>query len=238
MKYILDTHTHTLACAHAYSTVLENAKHAAERGLALLAITDHAPGMVDSPHLRHFLNCMVLDKNLYGVEMLYGAELDILDYNGKVSMDKGMRRRMDICIASFHSDLLAPGSQKENTRAYLGAMQQYGVAIIGHPEDGRVPVDYEAMAREAKRTDTLLELNNASLKKVGFRKDARENAKTLLSHCEKQGVTIVLGSDAHFATAVGELNMVADLLDEMRFPQELVINTDPERLTQYLESRK
>lgn len=45
MKLIADTHTHTLASTHAYSTVLENAKFASEIGLSYLGITDHAPGM-------------------------------------------------------------------------------------------------------------------------------------------------------------------------------------------------
>ena len=40
IKDILDTHTHTLASGHAYSTIRENAHAAAEKGLELLAITD------------------------------------------------------------------------------------------------------------------------------------------------------------------------------------------------------
>lgn len=40
MKLVVDSHTHTLASAHAYSTVLELAREAADAGLELLAITD------------------------------------------------------------------------------------------------------------------------------------------------------------------------------------------------------
>ena len=47
MKILLDTHTHTLASTHAYSTVLEMAKKASEEGLEAIAITDHAPGIPD-----------------------------------------------------------------------------------------------------------------------------------------------------------------------------------------------
>jgi len=56
MNIRLDTHSHTLASEHAYSTILENAKSAAERGLDLLAITDHASQMSDAPHIAHFVN--------------------------------------------------------------------------------------------------------------------------------------------------------------------------------------
>ena len=39
MKILLDTHTHTLASTHAYSTVLEMAKYASEAGMEAIAIT-------------------------------------------------------------------------------------------------------------------------------------------------------------------------------------------------------
>jgi len=238
MQIQLDTHTHTLASAHAYSTILENARVAADRGLSLLAITDHAPCMDDSTHLLHFVNYDVLDRVVYGVEMLYGVELDIMDYSGSVSMEAHLRRRMDICVASFHNIVFPPGSKAENTRAYLGAMEQSGVAIIGHPDDGRVPVDYEALVREAKRTGVLLELNNSSLRPGHFRVGARENATVFLSLCERYGVPIAVGSDAHFATAAGNLDLALELLEEVRFPAELVINTDPAALKQVLERRR
>ncbi|MBQ6530365.1 MAG: PHP domain-containing protein, partial [Clostridia bacterium] len=43
MKILFDTHTHTLASTHAYSTVMENAKYASEIGMEAIAVTDHAP---------------------------------------------------------------------------------------------------------------------------------------------------------------------------------------------------
>ena len=49
MKLKVDSHTHTLASAHAYSTILENAQAAAKQDLELLCITDHAPALPDSP---------------------------------------------------------------------------------------------------------------------------------------------------------------------------------------------
>ena len=67
---VVDPHTHTIASTHAYSTILENAKAAAERGIKLLGITDHAPAIEDSPHVLYFRNLHVLDRELYGVKML------------------------------------------------------------------------------------------------------------------------------------------------------------------------
>ena len=48
MKYILDTHTHTLASGHAYSTIDEMIQAAADKGLKLYALTEHAPAMPGS----------------------------------------------------------------------------------------------------------------------------------------------------------------------------------------------
>lgn len=43
MRVEIDTHTHTLASGHAYNTMNEMAKAAADKGLKGLAITEHAP---------------------------------------------------------------------------------------------------------------------------------------------------------------------------------------------------
>ena len=49
-----DLHTHTLVSQHAYSTVIENVKYAAENGVEAIAVTDHAPGTPDGAHDWHF----------------------------------------------------------------------------------------------------------------------------------------------------------------------------------------
>ena len=45
MKTLLDVHTHTVASGHAFSTLQEMAAAASEKGLKLLGITEHAPGI-------------------------------------------------------------------------------------------------------------------------------------------------------------------------------------------------
>ena len=48
MRLIADTHTHTLASNHAYSTVMENIVAAREQGLLYMAMTEHGPKMPNS----------------------------------------------------------------------------------------------------------------------------------------------------------------------------------------------
>ena len=56
MKFVLDAHTHTIASGHAYSTLLENVAYAADMGLELLGVTDHAPAMEGGTKPEFFLN--------------------------------------------------------------------------------------------------------------------------------------------------------------------------------------
>ena len=79
MEFRLDSHTHTLASGHAYCTLLEMVRAAADRGLELICITDHAPGMELTTHKDYFLNFRVIDREIYGVRVMMGAELNVMD---------------------------------------------------------------------------------------------------------------------------------------------------------------
>ena len=76
-------------------------------------------------------------------------------------------------------------------------MKKPYINIIGHPDDGHFPVDYEALVKAAGETKTLLELNNASLRPQSFRQGNRVNTLTLLELCKQYGVPVTTGSDAH-----------------------------------------
>lgn len=237
MKFLMDTHTHSIASGHAYSTVDENMRWAAQKGLEMVALTDHAPGMKDTTGHAYFANLHVLPKELHGVKLLRGIELNIMDFDGKVDMDDRVLSRMDLCIASLHVPCIAPGSRKENTRALLKAMENPYVDIIGHPGDPRYDVDFKEVFRQAKETGTFLEVNNASLIPGGFRDGSQENVKSILCMSMEEGVPVVLGSDAHFYTGIGDFTYAADLLKEVGFPEELVLNTDPVRFLASLKQK-
>lgn len=237
MKLKIDTHTHTLASGHAYSTVDENFRWAAEKGLELVALTDHAPGMKDTTCHAYFANLHVLPEKLHGVRLLRGIELNIMDFNGTVDMDEKTLSRLDMAIASLHVPCIAPGSRKENTQTLLKVMENPYVDIIGHPGDPRYDIDYKEVFRQAKKTGTILEINNASLIPGGFRDGSQENVKEILRMSMEDGVSVVLGSDAHFYTGIGDFSHAIALLKEIGFPEELVLNTDPARFLASLKKR-
>ena len=79
MKIEIDTHSHTLVSGHAYNTIREMAHMAAEKGFRGLAITEHAPKMPGSVGLYYFQNLRVVPREMYGIQLLFGAELNIMD---------------------------------------------------------------------------------------------------------------------------------------------------------------
>ena len=235
MKIIADTHAHTLASGHAYSTIKEMAAAGAEAGLQVLALTEHAPEMPGACHIYYFQNIDVVPKEINGIQMLFGAELNIMDTEGNVDLPEKICRELDICIASIHPPCYGMGHTiEENTRAYVEAMKKPYVNIIGHPDDGRFPVDYEVLVKAAKDTHTLLELNNSSLRPQSFRQGAMENVLTLLKLCKQYKVPVTTGSDAHVDVDAGNFNYVQELMESCGFPEDLVVTTDFKKLKPYL----
>lgn len=238
MKYVLDTHTHTLASGHAYSTIREMAYKAKEKGLELLGITEHGPAMAGSCHDFYFSNLKVVSRQMCGMELLLGVELNILDYHGTVDLDSKILKQMDVGIASMHIPCLKPGTMEENTRAYVQAMKNPYVNIIGHPDDARYSVDYKELVLAAGEQGVLIEINNASMLPGGPRVGARENDIRILELCKEYRVPVVLGSDAHVDEGILNFEYAQQVLEEVDFPDELVVNTSVEKFKKYVNKYK
>ena len=234
IKDVLDTHTHTIASGHAYSTIQDNVKIAIERGYELLGITEHAPKLPGSCHEMYFQNLRVVDRYAHGIELLMGAELNILDAQGNMDLEQDILKKLDIVIASLHIHCIQPGSREFHTEACIQAMKNPYVNILGHPDDGRYPVDMRAVVQCAKEQRVLLELNNSSLRPDASRKNAREQDVEMLKLCMEYRTPIVIGSDAHVDLDVGKHEFALELLEEMEFPEELVVNRSVEELKKYL----
>ena len=238
MKDLMDVHTHTSASGHAYSSLTENISAAKASGLELIGISDHAPLMPGSCHDFYFLNLEVIPRDAYGIKLIMGAELNILDYSGSTDLPAQILKKLDYAIASLHNPCIDAGSVEENTAAIIGAMKNPHVVIIGHPDNPKYPVDFDKIARAAKENHVLLEVNNNSYKSTGYRIGSRENAKLMLQACQKYGAEIIMGSDAHIDFDVGNHKFSQEVILENNFPAELVINSNVEKFFEYLNYRK
>ncbi len=234
MRDIIDLHTHTIASGHAYNTLYEMAQAASSHGLLVLGSTDHGPTMPGSCHEFYFINFAVIPKELFGVRILMGCELNILDYKGTVDLKPQHLEKMDYAIASIHWPCYDCGTVAQNTDAYLGAILNPHVRIIGHPDDSRFPVDYDTLAAAAKEHHVLLEVNSSSLHPRSARQGARENYEKLLERCMYYQTSVIIDSDAHIAADVGNHQAAHEMLTSMGFPEELVVNTSVDKLREYI----
>ena len=234
---VLDVHTHTYASGHAFSTMREVIDAAKVKGLKLIGIADHAPTMPGSAHKFHFLNIRNVPRDAYGIKLILGAELNIMDYSGSTDLPGEVLKSLDYAVASLHNPCIEPGTVEENTAAIIGAMRNPKVIIIGHPDNPHYPVDLELIAKAAKDNHVLLELNNHSYVSTGYRKGSRDKAALMLKACQKYGTEVIMGSDAHIDIDVGNHVNCIEVIKQNNFPEELVINVDVERFYKYLPAR-
>ena len=236
MKYILDMHTHTIASGHAYTTLLENAKYASEIGLEILGTTDHGPSMPGAPHEWYFGNLKVLPRELYGVTLLYGCEANIMDYEGNIDLPVELQKNLDIMIASIHEPIMeATGNIDLNTSAFLKAMDNPNVHIIGHAGNPRFPIYEEELVKKAKEKNILIEINNSSFirSRVGSEKTCARIARL----CKEYGVKIILNSDAHSCFHIGNFDATIKVLQQIDMPEDLIINRSKTEFLNFLRSK-
>ncbi|MBP3755859.1 MAG: phosphatase [Prevotella sp.] len=233
-QVLIDAHTHTVASGHAYSSLQEMARAAAEKGVQYLGITEHGPSIEGTCPLLYFKNMFVVPREMYGVRLLMGCEVNILDTEGHLDLNEEYLNRLDIGIAGIHAVCWKGGTKEENTRAMLNVIRHPKIHIISHPGDGSAELDFEQLVIAAKEAHTLLEINNHSLAPERKKQVAWDNNRELLRLCKQHHVPLILGSDAHISFQIADYSRILPLLEEIDFPDELVMNYWPEQFFSYL----
>lgn len=234
MNIELDVHTHTLASGHAFSTLQEMARTADDKGLKLLGITEHTPGIPGTCNLIYFRNLHVVPRHMYGIDLLLGAEINILDTHGHIDLDEFHLNKLDLRIAGIHSLCYEPGTREENTHGLVEVIRNPFIHIISHPGDGTAQLDFEPLVLAAKEHHTLLEINNSSLKPIRHKEEARGNNLEILRLCKRYEVPVILGSDAHISFDIANYQYALELVAETEFPEALIMNTSVQQFTDYL----
>lgn len=235
MQFVADLHVHTVASGHAYSTVLEVARAAADKGLAMIALTDHGPAMPGGPHFYYFSNQVVIPGTLFGVRVLKGIEANVVDREGNLDLDDSRLAKLDIVLAGLHT-LCAPyGSPAENTAMLINAVKNPWVDVIVHPGNPEYPIDEEAVVRAAAEHGVALEINNSSLTVV--RHGSLPHCDNIARLARKYGCKIMMGTDSHFAYSVGDFGAAAELIAKHGIPAEQVLNTSVDLIAKHLGRR-
>lgn len=235
MNIEVDTHTHTVASGHAYSTLAENVAAASARGLKFLAITDHGPQMPGAPHFWYFLNMRVIPGIMDGVGVLRGVEANIINFKGELDIEAEVHQQMDIVLASFHQPVITPATKTMHTDGIVRAMATGKIDVFAHGGNPDFPIDVDEVAGAAASYNVLVEINNSSF--TTSRPGSRKNCVALAEAVGRHDGYLTFGSDAHIASKVGSFAECTNLIETIGFPEERILTTSGERFLTFLKGK-
>ena len=242
MALLADYHTHTKFSRnnHGKGSIEDNVRAAYEKGLSQIAITDHGFNQKmygvrrkDIPLVKEKIEDA---KEMYPIDVLLGVEANLISSNGDIDIIPEDMENLDILLCGFHRlvkstsarqqlgfvlkniicELFHHTSKKQrekNTNAYINAMRKYDIDILTHLNHA-CKVDVEKVARVAKETNTLIELNG---KRLGM------SDKEILK-CYELGCKFVINSDAHSPSRVGECHLGLEAALRLRIPDSAIVN--------------
>ena len=231
--FVADLHTHTIVSGHAYGTMQEMAHAAAHIGLQLLGITDHAPGIPGTVDAIYFRNLPHAPRLLGGIELLHGSEVNILN-DGGLTLDERTLSCLDYAIAGIHGHCYTDAGKVKNTDAVIRCMEHRKVRFISHPDSDGFPMDYPALVQGAKAHGVALEVNNSSLRHPNGRPGCFDHYREMIPLCMEHGVPIIVNTDAHDTTAVGDFTEAVQFLQQLDVNENLILNNDLTKLKQFL----
>ena len=198
-----DLHDHTDLSGDGRDSLEDMVAAAVDRGLAYLAITDHAQDLRINGVSREAMEeqrarIRELEHERGDIGLLHGAELNI-GVDGTLDYDAGFLASFDWLVASVHSHF--GRGVEEQTARVVAAIRHPSVTAIGHLTGRKLGVrpgielDLEQVLTAAAETGTAIEINAAL---------ARLDAPvTVIREGVRRGCRFVISTDAH---AVGELD--------------------------------
>ncbi|MFA5114157.1 MAG: PHP domain-containing protein [Candidatus Margulisiibacteriota bacterium] len=238
MKLVADLHVHTVSSGHAYSTLAEYVARAKKIGLQALAITDHGPAMPGAPHYYHFANMRMIPRVIDGVRILRGIEANVINDRGELDIKPVDIKwgELDIVLVAMHPrcGYQNQGAAK-NTAVMIRALRHPGINIIAHLDNPQFPVNIKQVVAAAKARKIAIELNNSSpLSRPGSEAMARE----LVRAVKAADWQLVLGTDSHIASMLGDFTSAKKLLKQVGLKEKNVVNTSWAKIEKYLLSKK
>ncbi len=236
MKFDVDTHTHTYASGHAYSTLIENAQHAEKNALKMFCTTDHSQSMPGAPHYWFFNNQRILPRFISGVAVIRGVEANILNIDGDIDIPLETDRCLDWVLASLHQPVFAPVNKATHTQMLLNTIKSGRVDALGHLGNPEFDFDFHAVIECARQHNVAIEINNSSLRGAS-RSGSADRCYEIACIARDVGAYITTGTDAHFCQDVGQLELVSDLLDKVKMPAQQVISHSCKQFLAFLQLR-
>ena len=156
---------------------------------------------------------------------------DKLTHNSK---GKQIGHTGNICVSHIEYPV---GTPEINLNAYLAACVHPKVCFLAHPEDSRFPVDLGKLIPSAAELGVYPEINNASLMPGAYRMGGSEGCREILRICRRNNIPVLLSSDSHGGSHIGDFDYILPLLEETQFPHELILNSNVKYLKEILKKK-
>jgi DNA polymerase (family 10) len=234
-----ELHAHT-TWSDGTLSVKELAEAAIERGMKILAITDHsgslgvAGGLSAEDLKKQRAEIDAVQAELGDtIHLLQGSEVEIRA-DGSLDFPDDVLAELDIVIASLHVSLRQPRQQV--TERLLNAIRNPHVDIIGHPTGRMIPnregadLDMDAVLAAAVESGVALEIN-AHPARLDLDDVYARRAIDL-------GAILTVNTDAHSAADLDLIRFgVATARRAWVGPQHVINTWDGERLLKWLKGR-
>lgn len=203
----VDLHTHTLNSGHAFNSLYEMADEARIRGITLLAVTEHGPTTPGGPHERFFDMAPRIPRVVRGTPVMCGCEANVIAGESYIDLPDHLASVQDIVLAGIHErpTVSQMRSPRQNTRLILKALENPFVDVIAHPYRLEAPIETAEVVNAALRAGALLELNLSLFVRYGHNPIFLRETQSMLDAIERRGSRIVLSSDAHIASELGNI---------------------------------
>ena len=252
---IADMHTHTIFSKHAYSTIQENIIAAQKMNLKYLAITDHIYNDGTTNEIKNeATRCKYLEKevNAYREEgqpyVISGAEFNIAQELNHRSWKKLKKLKWrPIGLHGFNLDIkflslnvlykeFEKAAKAHNTFAHIERElhkidgKRYGTFLH---ED--IKEFLQSIVELAREKNIFLELNESSIRNNGDNNFDRINYWLPIAKSNK--CRIYLASDAHYCARIGKFPLSIELLNEIDYPRDLILNCNEDQLEEIVNTQ-
>ena len=157
------------------------------------------------------------------------------NFSGKIDLDNSILKKLDFVIASYHMEAIKPGAKEEHTEGWLNVIKNKYVDCLGHMGAPKYDFYHEPVIKALKESGKILEINSNS---PIARKGSEENCIDIIRLCKKYDVPVVANSDSHHRWNLGDVSYSMNLLKELEFPPERILNISKDLIDEYVLRRK
>ncbi|MEI6157961.1 MAG: PHP domain-containing protein, partial [Atribacterota bacterium] len=190
IKIVGDLHVHSVASGHAFSTIQEIARVAGQKKMSLVGFAEHGPSMPGGPSPIYFEARGHFPRQIEGVKLFFGAEVDILDDSSTLDLDEKILKKIDYAIVSLHPQVFQGQEKKDYTSIILKTLDNPFINVIAHLGNPRYPLDYKTVVKEAISRGKIIEINNSSFSIS--RKGSYTNCKIVAQEVKSQEGYVVV----------------------------------------------